>query len=86
ATEDHTANKNGLINPEEDNKKRHGYPEEVEKHLYVREEKNGEQHRVFYDHKGEREMFVDNGERMRAKTFDAHAVRIMVETAAHRGW
>lgn len=86
ATEDHTANKNGLINPEEDNKKRHGYPEEVEKHLYVREEKNGEQHRVFYDHKGEREMFVDNGERMLAKTFDAHAVRIMVETAAHRGW
>lgn len=72
--------------PEEDQKKRHGYPEEVEKHYYVREEKNGEQHRVFYDHKAEREMFVDNGERLRSKQFDAHGVRIMIETAAHRGW
>ena len=72
--------------PEEDQKKRHGYPEEVEKHYYVREEKNGEQHRVFYDHKAEREMFVDNGERLRSKQFDAHGVRIMIETAAHRDW
>lgn len=70
----------------EDDKKRHGYPDEVKQHYYVRSEREGEQHRVFYDHKGEREMFVDNGERLRSKQFDAHGVRIMVETAAHRGW
>lgn len=71
---------------EDEHKKRHSYSDEVKQHYYVRLERDGEQHRVFYDHKGEREMFVDNGERLRSKQFDAHGVRIMVETAAHRGW
>ncbi|MBJ6721550.1 hypothetical protein I2750_15040 [Bacillus sp. PR5] len=42
--------------------------------------------RVFADSKGEREVFQDNGEKLRAKSFDAQGVRLMIETAAHRGW
>lgn len=70
----------------EEEQKREPYPTEVMKHYFIRNEKSGQQSRVFADHKGERELFLDSGERMRSKTFQPNAVRIMVETAAHRGW
>ncbi|OYR22874.1 LPD7 domain-containing protein [Brucella pseudogrignonensis] len=61
------------------------FPDEITRRYYIREDHGGTQ-RVFADSKGEREVFQDNGEKLRAKSFDAQGVRLMIETAAHRGW
>ncbi|MGH6773262.1 LPD7 domain-containing protein [Brucella tritici] len=61
------------------------FPNEITSRYYIREDHGGTQ-RVFADSKGEREVFQDNGEKLRAKSFDAQGVRLMIETAAHRGW
>ncbi|MEN4966825.1 LPD7 domain-containing protein [Brucella intermedia] len=61
------------------------FPNEITSRYYIREDHGGTQ-RVFADSKGEREVFQDNGEKLRAKSFDVQGVRLMVETAAHRGW
>ncbi|MDH0369667.1 LPD7 domain-containing protein [Brucella anthropi] len=61
------------------------FPSEITSRYYIREDHGGTQ-RVFADSKGEREVFQDNGEKLRAKSFDAQGVRLMIETAAHRGW
>lgn len=61
------------------------FPDEISNRYYIREERSGTQ-RVFADSKGEREIFQDNGEKLRAKAFDPQGVRLMVETSAHRGW
>ncbi|MCX2698930.1 LPD7 domain-containing protein [Ochrobactrum chromiisoli] len=61
------------------------FPIEITRRYYIREDHGGTQ-RVFADSKGEREVFQDNGEKLRAKSFDAQGVRLMIETAAHRGW
>lgn len=61
------------------------FPEEITSRYYIREDHAGTQ-RVFADSKGVREVFQDNGEKLRAKSFDAQGVRLMIETAAHRGW
>ncbi|MDT6942461.1 LPD7 domain-containing protein [Brucella pseudogrignonensis] len=61
------------------------FPDEIMRRYYIREDHGGTQ-RVFADSKGEREVFQDNGEKLRAKSFDAQGVRLMIETAAHRGW
>ncbi len=61
------------------------FPDEITSRYYIREDHGGTQ-RVFADSKGEREVFQDNGEKLRAKSFDAQGVRLMIETAAHRGW
>ncbi|KAB2766048.1 relaxase [Brucella anthropi] len=61
------------------------FPDEITSRYYIREDHGGTQ-RVFADSKGEREVFQDNGEKLRAKSFNAQGVRLMIETAAHRGW
>ncbi len=61
------------------------FPDEITSRYYIREDHGGTQ-RVFADSMGEREVFQDNGEKLRAKSFDVQGVRLMVETAAHRGW
>lgn len=61
------------------------FPNEITRRYYIREDHGGTQ-RVFADSKGEREVFQDNGEKLRAKSFDAQGVRLVIETAAHRGW
>ncbi len=61
------------------------FPNEITSRYYIREDHGGTQ-RIFADSKGEREVFQDNGEKLRAKSFDAQSVRLMIETAAHRGW
>ncbi|MFD2652016.1 LPD7 domain-containing protein [Brucella rhizosphaerae] len=61
------------------------FPNEITSRYYIREDHGGTQ-RVFADSMGEREVFQDNGEKLRAKSFDVQGVRLMVETAAHRGW
>lgn len=61
------------------------FPDEITSRYYIRQDHGGTQ-RVFADSKGEREVFQDNGEKLRAKSFDAQGVRLMIETAAHRGW
>jgi len=61
------------------------FPNEITSRYFIREDHGGTQ-RIFVDSKGEREVFQDNGEKLRAKSFDVQGVRLMVETAAHRGW
>uniref|UniRef100_UPI000560DF23 LPD7 domain-containing protein n=1 Tax=Rhizobium fredii TaxID=380 RepID=UPI000560DF23 len=61
------------------------FPDEIWKRYYVQSERNGTQ-RVFADHKASREIFQDAGQHLRTKVDDVQAIRLMVETAAHRGW
>ncbi|WP_433850635.1 LPD7 domain-containing protein [Brucella pseudogrignonensis] len=61
------------------------FPNKITSRYYIREDHGGTQ-RIFVDSKGEREVFQDNGEKLRAKSFDVQGVRLMIETAAHRGW
>ncbi len=42
--------------------------------------------RVFTNSKATREVFQDAGEKLRSKIYDPTAVRLMIDTAAHRGW
>lgn len=60
-------------------------PAEVTERYFVQQSVAGTT-RVFTNSKASRELFQDAGERLRSKTFDATAVKLMVETAAHRGW
>lgn len=62
-----------------------GFPGEIVNSYFTRDDTNGTT-RVFADAKGSREVFQDTGEKLRAKTYDPNAVRLMIETAAHRGW
>lgn len=63
-----------------------GYPDELERRYYVVAEKGGEVHRIYADSKGEREIFRDYGEELRTKQADQTAIRLMLDTAQHRGW
>lgn len=60
-------------------------PAEITERYFVQQAASGTV-RVFSNSKATRELFQDAGERLRAKTFEPTAVRLMVETAAHRGW
>ncbi|TMV18629.1 relaxase, partial [Rhizobium sp. Td3] len=42
--------------------------------------------RVVTNSKATREVFQDAGEKLRSKIYDPTAVRLMIDTAAHRGW
>lgn len=63
-----------------------GYPDELERRYYVITEKNGEVHRVYADSQGAKEIFRDYGDELRTKQADPDSVRLMMETAQHRGW
>lgn len=61
------------------------FPDAITRRYFPREDTNGVV-RVFTDVEGGREVFQAVGDKLRASTYDANAVRLMVETAAHRGW
>ncbi len=73
------------VDSEETEKGNRGFPAEISRQYYLQHTQIGTT-RVFADSKGMREVFQDAGEKMRTKTFDPTAVRLMVDTAAHRGW
>lgn len=60
-------------------------PFDIESRFYVREDRNGDR-RIFADSKGTLEIFQESENRLRTKHNDEHAVRLMLDTAAHRGW
>lgn len=62
-----------------------GFPAEISTQYFLQRTQFGTT-RVFADAKASREVFQDAGEKLRTKTFEPTAVRLMVDTAAHRGW
>lgn len=73
------------VDREETEKSNRGFPAEISHQYYLQHTQLGTT-RVFTDSKATREVFQDAGEKLRTKTFDPTAVRLMVDTAAHRGW
>lgn len=61
------------------------FPDDIQRGFYIRADHRGDQH-VFADSQGKREVFQESGDKLRTKTNDAHAVKLMLDTAAHRGW
>lgn len=60
-------------------------PDEITKRYYCRKDHLGEQH-VYADSKGSREIFQASENRLRTKVDDPQCVKMMLDTAAHRGW
>ncbi|UZX45519.1 relaxase (plasmid) [Agrobacterium sp. 13-2099-1-2] len=73
------------VDGEETDKGNRGFPAEISHQYYLQHTQVGTT-RVFADSKATREVFQDAGEKLRTKIFDPTAVRLMVDTAAHRGW
>lgn len=69
---------------DEEKKPKTRYPDQFEDRYFIKEG-NGET-TVYADSKGDRELFRDSGDRMRAKDASELAVKAMVETAQHREW
>jgi hypothetical protein len=61
------------------------FPPEIVSRYYIRADRGGDQ-RVFADSQGQWEIFQESETRLRTKLNDAHAVKLMIETAAWRGW
>jgi len=61
------------------------FPNEIQRGFYIRADRLGRQH-VYADSQGEREIFQESGDTLRTKNKDTHAVILMLDTAAHRGW
>lgn len=60
-------------------------PPDMGKKYYVKSAKNGDQH-IFADAKGQREIFQESENRLRTKMSDKRAIKLMMDTASHRGW
>ena len=61
------------------------FPHDIQRRFYIRADHRGDQH-VFADSQAKREVFQESGDKLRTKINDAHAVRLMLDTVAHRGW
>ncbi|PSH70140.1 hypothetical protein CU102_03305 [Phyllobacterium brassicacearum] len=61
------------------------FPADIQRRLYIRADHRGDQH-VYADSQGKREIFQESGDKLCTKVNDAHAVKLMLDTAAHRGW
>ncbi len=61
------------------------FPADIQRRLYIRADYRGDQH-VYADSQGKREIFQESGDKLRTKVDDTHAVKLMLDTAAHRGW
>ena len=60
-------------------------PDEITKRYYCRKDHLGEEH-VYADSKASREIFQASENRLRTKVDDPQCVKMMLDTAAHRGW
>ena len=60
-------------------------PDEITKRYYCRKDHLGEEH-IYADSKGSREIFQASENRLRTKVDDPQCVKMMLDTAAHRGW
>jgi len=76
--------KEQVTEPEEPRSDR-TFPDDIQRAFYIRADHRGDQH-VYADSNGKREVFQDSGEKLRTKSNNAHAVKLMLDTAAHRGW
>ncbi|MCC8976869.1 LPD7 domain-containing protein, partial [Bradyrhizobium brasilense] len=63
-----------------------GFPLELERRYYVIEDSVGTARRVYADSKGEKELFRDNGDQLKTKIADSQSIKLMLDTAQHRGW
>ncbi len=63
----------------------HSLPAEITSQYFLQHAADGAV-RVFTNSKATREVFQDAGEKLRSKIYDPTAVRLMIDTAAHRGW
>jgi len=61
-----------------------GFPPDLERRFYIIED--GNQRTVFADTKGEKELFRDKGHQLVARPGEPATVKLMVDTAQHRGW
>lgn len=61
------------------------FPDEIVKSYYVRADHLGHQH-VYADSRGLHEIFQESGDKLRTRLDEPHCVKLMLETAAHRGW
>lgn len=61
------------------------FPDDIQRRFYIRADHRGDQH-VYADAQGKREVFQESGDKLRTKVNDAHAIKLMLDTAAHRGW
>ena len=83
-TEMEGTGKERAIEPKERQPDR-SFPADIQRQLYIRADYRGDQH-VYADSQGKREIFQESGDKLRTKVNDAHAVKLMLDTAAHRGW
>lgn len=60
-------------------------PDEITKRYYCRKDHLGEEH-IYADSRGSREIFQASENRLRTKVDDPQCVKMMLDTAAHRGW
>lgn len=61
------------------------FPDDISRRYYRKKDFAGDDH-VYADAKGSREIFQASGDKLRTKTDDPQAVKLMLDTAAHRGW
>ncbi|NRF07769.1 LPD7 domain-containing protein [Agrobacterium pusense] len=61
------------------------YPDEINRNYYRKRDFAGDDH-IYADAKGSRELFQVSGDKLKTKNEDPHAVKLMLDTAAHRGW
>ncbi|NSZ10063.1 MULTISPECIES: LPD7 domain-containing protein [Agrobacterium] len=61
------------------------FPEDISRRYYRKKDFAGDDH-VYADAKGSREIFQSSGDKLRTKTDDPQAIKLMLDTAAHRGW
>ncbi|MCA1868520.1 relaxase [Agrobacterium genomosp. 3] len=76
-----SAEKGGVEEP----KPSRSLPAEITSQYFLQHAADGAV-RVFTNSKATREVFQDAGEKLRSKIYDPTAVRLMIDTAAHRGW
>lgn len=63
-----------------------GFTAEIEQRLHVLPDRDGTVYRICADRKGERELFRDYGDALRTRIANQASVRLMLDTAQHRGW
>ncbi len=61
------------------------FPDEISRGYYMRTDMMGDQH-IYADSRGNREIFQASENRLRTKLEDPQCVKMMLDTAAHRGW
>jgi len=61
------------------------FPNDIQRGFYIRADHRGDQH-IYADSQGKREIFQATNDKLRTKINDTHAVKLMLDTAAHRGW